>query len=145
MVLDAVLADSELTWLGTEREKVSYFARHTRLQARELPYLTFGTPPSTTVRYFPEKLPIGVDAGHWRHVFVYLVTRRLPVDFRAFLHRHSELLRAVSAWTIRLLVPRHLKGVIGPYQLAMRDELATPLRRDTFDELRWFFDQRRKA
>ena len=46
MVLDAVLAEPELTWLGTEREKVSYFTRHTRLQARELPHLTFGTSPS---------------------------------------------------------------------------------------------------
>jgi hypothetical protein len=145
MVLDAVLAESELTWLGTEREKVSYFTRHTRLQARELPHLTFGTSPSTTVRYFPDKLPIGVETGHSRHVFVYLITRRVPVDFRPFLHRHSELLRALSAWTIRLLVPRHLAGVIGRYQLALRDELATPLRRDTFDELRWFFEQRRKA
>jgi hypothetical protein len=145
MLLDAVLADSELTWLGTEREKVSYFSRQTRLRPGELPHLTFGTPPSTTVRYFPDKLPIGVDSGHLRHVFVYLITRRLPVDFRAFLHRHAELLRALSTWTIRLLVPRHLAGVIGRYQLAVRDELATPLKPETFDELRWFFEQRRKA
>jgi len=145
MVLDAVLAESELRWLATEREKVTHFSHQTRLQPHEFPHLTFGTPPSTTVRYFPDKLPIGVDAGSWRHVFVYLVTRRLPVDFRSFLHRHAELLRALPEWTIRLLLPRHLAGVVGRYQAAVRDELATPLRSDTFDELRWFFEQRRRA
>jgi hypothetical protein len=145
MVLDAVLAESELRWLATEREKVSHFSRQTRLQPHEFPHLTFGTPPSTTVRYFPDKLPIGVDPGSWRHVFVYLVTRRVPVDFRSFLHRHAELLRALPEWTIRLLLPRHLAGVVGRYQAAVRDELATPLRSDTFDELRWFFEQRRHA
>jgi hypothetical protein len=77
MVLDAVLGDPELTWLGTEREKVSHFTRHTRLQARELPHIIFGTPPATAMRYFPDKLPIGVDKGQCRHVFVYLITRRL--------------------------------------------------------------------
>ena len=145
MVLDAVLAEAELRWLATEREKVSHFTRQTRLQPHEFPHLTFGTPPSTTVRYFPDKLPIGVDSATWRHVFVYLVTRHLPVDFRSFLHRHAELLRALPEWTIRLLLPRHLAGVIGRYQAAVRDELATPLRADTFAELRWFFEQRRRA
>ena len=145
MLLDAVLAEAELTWLATEREKVSHFTRQTRLQPQELPHLTFGKPPSTTVRYFPDKLPIGVDSGNCRHVFVYLVTRRLPVDFRGYLHRHAELLRALSTWTIRLLVPRHLAGVVRRYQAAVRDELASPLKPDTFDELRWFFEQRRSA
>jgi len=145
MVLDAVLAGDDLTWLGTEREKVSYFLRNTRLQTRELPHLTFGIPPATTVRYFPDKLPIGIDAAHWRHVFLYLITRAVPIDFRAFLHRHAELFRALSSWTIRVLVPRHLAGAIERYQLAVRDELASPLRPDTFDELRWFFEQRRHA
>jgi len=145
MVLDAVLDDADLTWLGTERDKVTYFTRQTRLQPRELPHRTFGTPPATTVRYFPDKLPIGIDAAQWRHVFLYLITRVGTIDFRAFLHRHAELFRALSSWTIRLLVPRHLAGASERYQRAVRDELASPLRGDTFDELRWFFQQRRQA
>jgi hypothetical protein len=145
MVLDAVLASPDLTWLATEREKVNHFTRKTRLDARELPHLTFGNAPNTTVRYFPDKLPIGLDAGAWTHIFLYLVTRRVPVDFRAFLHRHAELLRALPAWTIRLLVPRHLAGAIPRYQGALRDELATPLRRSTLDELQWYFGQRQNA
>lgn len=145
MVLDAVLASPDLTWLATEREKVNHFTRKTRLEARELPHLIFGTPPKTTVRYFPDKLPIGLDAGAWTHTFLYLVTRRVPVDFRTFLHRHAELLRALPAWTIRLLVPRHFAGAIPRYQAAVRDELATPLQRATFDELQWYFAQRQKV
>lgn len=145
MVLDAVLASPDLTWLATEQEKVSHFTRKTRLQARELPHLAFGTPPKTTVRYFPDKLPIGLDTGGWTPTFLYLVTRRLPIDFRAFLHRHAELLRASPTWTIRLLVPRHLAGAIPRYQAALRDELATPLQSATLDELRWFFEQRRQS
>src|SRR3954463_10776908 len=31
------------------------------------------------------------------------------------------------------------------YQAAVHDELATPLRSDTYHELRWFFEQRRQA
>jgi hypothetical protein len=145
MVLDAVLASPELTWLATEREKVAHFTRKTRLQPRELPHLTFGTLPKTTVRYFPDKLPIGLESGGWRHIFLYLATRRLPIDFRAFLHRHAELLRTLPAWTIRLLVPRHLGGAIPRYQAALRDELATPLQPATCEELRWYFHQRQQG
>ncbi len=145
MVLDAVLAEPELIWLATEREKIVHFSRHVNLRPEELPRLVFGAPPSTTVRYFPDKLPIGYDAETLRHVFVYLVTRRLPVDFRGYLHRHAELLRGLSSWTLRLLVPRHLAGATRSYQAAVRDEFASPLRPDTFDELRWFFEQRRRA
>lgn len=145
MVLDAVIARQDVAWLATEREKVTHFARETRLRPQELPHLTFGQGPKKTVRYFHDKLPIGRDADGRRHVFLYLVTRRLPVDFRAFLHRHAELLRALSAWTIRLLVPRHLAGAIPAYQAALRDELATPLQPTTRDELRWYFEQRRRS
>ena len=145
MVLDAVLASPKLTWLATEEEKVSHFTRKTRLQPRELPHLTFGALPKITVRYFPDKLPIGLDEGGWTPTFLYLVTRRLPVDFRAFLHRHAELLRALPTWTVRLLVPRHFAGAIPRYQAALRDELATPLQSATLDELRWFFERRRQS
>lgn len=145
MVLDAVIARPDVTWLATEREKVTYFARETRLRPEELPHLRFGKGPEKTVRYFPDKLPIGREPDGRRHLFLYLVTRRLPVDFRTFLHRHAELLRAVSAWTIRLLVPRHLAGAIPRYQAALRDELATPLQPATRDELRWYFEQRKQS
>ena len=39
MVLDAVIADRSLTWLGTERDKVAYFTA--RVARKDLPALTF--------------------------------------------------------------------------------------------------------
>ena len=45
-----------------------------------------------TVRCFPDKLPIGIEkADTSRFVFLYLVNRRIPVDFRQFLIRHHDL------------------------------------------------------
>jgi hypothetical protein len=145
MVLDAVIARPDITWMATEREKVAYFTRETRLRPQDLPHLRFGNDRGTTVRYFPDKLPIGIEPDHRTHVFVYLVTRRLPVDFRAFLHRHAEVLRTLTTWRIRLLVPRHLTGAVPQYEAALHDELATPLQSETLNELKWFFEQRRRG
>ena len=76
MLLDAVLAESALRWLGTEREKVGYFQNATTLRPNELPHLGFGVPPEQSVRYFPDKLPIGV-APHRSDAPV-LVPRKSP-------------------------------------------------------------------
>jgi len=107
MVLDAVLADRTFTWLGTEFDKRSYFMRRLqgRLELREFPRLTFGTGADATHRYFPDKLPVGVQPDRTDHVFLYLVTSPVPKDFRLFLLRHSALLRPLYGWTIRVLVP----------------------------------------
>ena len=107
MLLDAVLADPDRNWLATEQDKVSYFTLTYRIPRQDLPSLTFRAEDAETVRYFPEKLPIGRDGDGRTHVFLYLLTQDLPIDFRAFLERHAELLRALPAWTVRLLVPRH--------------------------------------
>jgi len=143
MILDAVLADRHYTWLGTENDKLAYFILcllQTRLQKHEYPHIAFGEGGEKTVRYFPDKLPIGVERnGGRRHVFLYLVTRDVPVDFRMFLLRHAELLRAVSDWTIRLLIPRRFRKPAALYRYAVRDELATPLEPSTVEELGWFF------
>jgi hypothetical protein len=146
MILDAVLADKHYTWLGTEQDKLAYFilGRNTSLQKHEYPHLIFGEGDNHTVRYFPDKLPIGVEGdGGRRHVFLYLVTRDVPADFRMFLHRHAELLRALPEWTIRLLVPRRFRKAAALYRYAVRDEFATPLEPSTVQELEWFFRARR--
>lgn len=144
MVLDAVLADRELTWLGSEREKVTRFTLVHGVPRRDLPQLVFRAPESETVRYFPDKLPIGID-GQGAATFMFLVTRNEPVDFRAFLERHAELLRALPAWTIRVLVPRHKTGAIVAYQAAFREQLTTPLAPGVFDEFCWFVHARRRG
>jgi hypothetical protein len=142
ILLDAVLAQPELRWLGTEREKVEYFRSRTRLRDNELPSLAFSGTNGTTVRYFPDKLPIGTTPDHRAHVFLYVVTRRTPVDFRPFLQRHAELLRTLPQWEVRLLVPAHLKKAAPLFETAVRQELAMPLPLRGADELRWYFRER---
>jgi hypothetical protein len=91
MILDAVLADRNYTWLGTENDKLAYFILcllRTRLQKNDYPHTAFGEGAQKTIRYFPDKLPIGIEKdGSSRHVFLYLVTREVPAEFRMFLLR----------------------------------------------------------
>lgn len=145
MVLDAVLADRDRTWLATEQEKLCHFTLTHRIPRRDLPALTFCADDAETVRYFPDKLPIAIDRERGTYIFIYLVTRDVPVDFRAFLERHAELLRALPGWTVRLLVPRHKTDAIPAYQAAFREQLATPLEPSVLEDMRWYFQARRKG
>jgi hypothetical protein len=140
MVLDAVMADRGLTWLGTERDKVSYFTAHAGVRRRDLPSLTFRSADEETVRYFPDKLPIGVGEDGRTYVFRYLATQSSPMEFRMFLERHAELLRSLPAWTIRLLVPRHLTDAAGLHRQAFSEQLTHPLPSEVVDELGWYFE-----
>ena len=133
MLLDAVLDDREFTWLGPSMDKRRHFIRHLgdRLELRDYPHLLFGDGPEKTVRYFPDKLPIGMQPHADTHVFVYLVTRPSPMDFRLFLLRHVPLLRVLFRWTVRLLLPRQARE--GQTGLSARRPRAA---RDTLDTLR---------
>jgi hypothetical protein len=146
MLLDAVLDEPACTWLGPARDKRRYFIRHleSRLDAREYPRLTFGDGPEKTVRYFPDKLPIGVLPGLDHHAFVYLVTRPSPMDFRLFLLRHVPLLRALFRWTIRLLFPRSLWKARLVYQHAPREHLGERLEPANVQVLEWLFPERKR-
>ena len=143
MALDAVVAAPEVTWLATQHEKVGYFTRVTNVRREELPRLTFGESPQTATQFFPDKLPIGITSDGRGHLFLYIVTRQLPIDFRAFLQRHAALFRALPSWAMRLVVPKHLAQSQSLYQRAVQEELAMPLRPTVRDELRWFFERRR--
>ena len=61
-------------------------------------------------------------------MFVYLMTREVPDDFRVFLHRHRELLSTLFEWSIRILVPQRFHKAAALYQHAVRDEFMTPVR-----------------
>jgi hypothetical protein len=117
MVLDAVLADSDRTWLATEQDKLGHFTLTHRIPRQDVPALTFHRGDGETARYFPDKLPIGLDHDRGTYIFLYLVTRDVPIDFRAFLERHAELLRALPAWTLPAVGPasqeRRYSGVSG--------------------------------
>jgi hypothetical protein len=141
MLLDEVLDHRDLHWLATEGEKVDYFRRITPLRPDELPRLVFGDPPGTTTRWFPDKLPIGIARDRDCHVFVYLATSDAPWDFRQFLGRHAELLRALPRWTLRVLVPTGLQAAREAFATAAAEELAAPLTPAQAEELRWYFRQ----
>jgi hypothetical protein len=143
MLLDAVLADRERSWLATEQDKLAHFTLTHRIQRRDLPSLTFRAEDAETVRYFPEKLPIGLDPDGRTHVFLYLLTQDVPIDFRGFLERHAEVLRALPVWIVRLLVPCHKADAIPVYQAAFHEQVASPLRPAVVEDLRWYFHARR--
>jgi hypothetical protein len=61
MVLDAVLADRDRTWLATGQDKRSHFTITHRIPPQDLSSLIFRAEDTETVRDFPDRLPIGVD------------------------------------------------------------------------------------
>jgi hypothetical protein len=146
MLLDAVLDEPVCTWLGPAIDKRRHFMRHleSRLEPREYPHLTFGQGPEQSVRYFPDKLPIGIRPELDSHVFVYLVTAPSPMDFRLFLLRHVPLLRVLFRWTIRLLFPRPLWKARPAYQRAAREHLGARLEPATVEVLEWLFPERKR-
>jgi hypothetical protein len=146
MLLDAVLDEPTCTWLGPAIDKRRHFMRHleNRLETREYPHLTFGDGPENTVRYFPDKFPIGVLPELESHAFVYLVTHRSPMDFRLFLLRHVALFRVLFRWTIRLLFPRSLWKARLVYQHAAREHLAARLEPANVQVLEWLFPARKR-
>ena len=145
MVLDAVLASrASRGWPRSATSwRTSPGSSRSRLRREDLPHLAFGNGVETCVRYFPDKLPIGVADDGREHIFGYLVTRAAPVDFRAFLHRHAELLRALGRWAIRLWCRAISRGRRTPTNGRGSRSSRSPLRPSTADELRWFFAQRR--
>ena len=146
MLLDTVLVEPSVRWLATGQEKLEHFSLTIGRSVRreEFPKLVFGSGTTKTVRYFPDRLPIGIESNDGGHVFLYLATRPAPLEFRAFLQRHAEVLRALPAWRVRLLVPRHLEKSQGAYRAAFQQELAAPLRPAVVDDLRWFFEERQR-
>lgn len=147
LVVDGVLMDRSLTWLGTEREKRVHFAALSGFNLRdtEYPRLVFGRAPRQTVRFFPDKLPIGHAEYGRRHVFLYPVHSVDLVHFCLFLARHHWLLSALPFWTIRVLVPRPLMHHARSFKWAAQMTLASPLHMDQMPELLWFFEVTSRA
>ncbi|AMY11937.1 hypothetical protein LuPra_05207 [Luteitalea pratensis] len=112
MMLDAVLEQPSIPWLATERDKWDHFVRTfgTSLTLEWPPQLRFGTPPHITLRYFPDRQPIGVVEADQAYTFLYLATKPWTTDLHAFLQRHVDLLRSIRRWTVRVLLPPHLFG-----------------------------------
>ena len=147
MLLDAVLADRRHGWLGTERDKLTYFRealREDKLNDYFYPLMTFGSGANATTRFFPDKLPVGVPLHcEHRHVFLYLATRENPMAFRVFLLRHGTLLPHMLEWTIRVLLPRRVRKASALYRYALRDAFMNRVMPHEVEELDWYFRVRR--
>jgi hypothetical protein len=143
MTLDGILTSPELVWLATEDEKVAFFALMApSLPRQRLPHVTSGTGDSASLRLFPEQLPIGVEPSG-RVMFLYLVTTPFADQFRGFVQRHSDLLRALPGWTLRLLFPQNGAGTSAAFEAVARDALTMRFAPQTIAELKWYFEQRR--
>lgn len=144
MILDAILGDRRCWWLSPADDKWKFccLLRDNYLRPEDYPHIAFGSGRQRTIRCFPDKLPIGVEKDCTSQlVFVYLVTRRLPVDFRQFLIRHVSLLRFVRTWTLRLLVPRRFRKAVALYKAAIREELWTPMNPSVTKMLETYFPE----
>src|SRR6266852_709390 len=81
ILLDGMLISPEITWLATAPEKAHRLtALSPAITAEALPHVT-GDGPSRTVRLFPDRLPIGIDAAG-RVVLPYLVASVVTEDVR---------------------------------------------------------------
>ena len=139
MLLDAILENPESIWMSSSAEKVDYFSRR-GISADDAPHLVIRQGDQRRVRYFPDRLPIGVHpSGHV--VFVYLHADPLRDEFRDFLQRHAPLLERLPAWTIRIVVPAHMEGVVQDLQKAAWGQLASPLKEPILTDLRWYFER----
>jgi hypothetical protein len=127
MVLDTILEHPDIVWLATPDEKVAHLTTLTRIPLEDFPHLVIGQGDARQVRYFPDRLPIGIHP-EGRVVLVYLVIDPSRDEFRSFLQRHVAMLAGLSAWTVRVGLPTHMAGLAERMQKDARAQIAAPLR-----------------
>jgi hypothetical protein len=147
MQLDAVLTTPSVEWFTTPDEKVAVIARSIRAVIPSTDANTRTAEPLAPVAPVgraQEVFPFGIDAVG-RVVLLYLAREPWTDAFRCWLQAHAPVLQAVSTWTLRLVFPRPLDRAYSSYQQVIRDELETPLRPATIEQLRASFDRRPPA
>ena len=134
MLLDAVLAVSDIEWLTTAAEKVAYLEGLKAKATDDKPQ----EPTSDGARPRPSSLasalPIAV-AADGRTLLPYLASEPTTETFRSFLQTHAELLRVAPTWTNRIVFPRPLDHAYDAYQAVIHEELESPLHSATIGEL----------
>lgn len=144
MVLDAIVEDPDLVWLATAEDKAAHLTAITSMAPADLPHAVVGGSDARTVRYFPDRFPIGINIAG-RGVLIYVFSESDMNDFRLFLERHAAVLRALPTWTLRLVAPPDLPSVGDRARMVVEQHLMSPLRPVTVNELRWYFEQLRTA
>ncbi|MCA1586520.1 MAG: hypothetical protein LC791_17695 [Acidobacteria bacterium] len=84
MVLDAIVEDPEMIWLGTAKDKANHLTALTGIKPDDLPHVTVGNSLRRSIRYLPDRLPLGIHLSG-RGVLVYVVLDPTLNDFRRFL------------------------------------------------------------
>jgi hypothetical protein len=143
-LLDTIVAQPGLVWLSTVSEKVAFFTEASSCPPERLPHKSIGTGANSRVRLFPDALPIGLQ-GNRRPVFIFVVSTSNHDELRAFVQRHADLLGLLPGWAIRLVLPPHFEGIKSLFEGIVRDELASPMSPRSLEELRWYFEQRRRV
>jgi hypothetical protein len=103
MVLDYVLAHSEVEWLATEADKFELFADRFGIPQGDLPkhvYASSKPDSASTTRFFPHKLPVALVGDPPVAHFVYLAIEAAPAAFEAFLTDHAGLFGRLPAWAV---------------------------------------------
>lgn len=140
IVLDAIVEDPDLVWLATAEDKAAHLTAITSIASADLPHAVIGEGDARKVRYFPDRFPTGINLAG-RGVLVYVFSEPDMNDFRVFLERHAALLRALPAWTLRLVAPPDLPSVGDRARKVVEQHLMSPLRAASVDEMRWYFEQ----
>jgi hypothetical protein len=143
-VLDAIVEDPDLVWLATAEDKGAHLTAIASVAPADLPHAVVGEGAERKVRYFPDRFPIGINLAG-RGVIVYVFSEPELNDFRVFLERHAAVLRALPAWTLRLVAPPDLPSIGDRARRVVEQHLMSPLRAVTVDEMRWYFEQLRSA
>jgi hypothetical protein len=144
MILDAIVESPDVVWLATAEEKAAQLTLLTRMAREELPHITVRQGDAVTVRYFPERLPIGISPDG-RGVLAFVVDDPCFDAFRDFLMRHAALLRALPCWTLRLVLPPHAESMPGAAMAVVSEQLLAPVSPRVVEELRWYFEQAQKG
>ena len=137
MLLDLVLGEPQIRWLATERDKQVFFVTERNIEHEKLPSLVFEQGGVRTVRYFADKLPIGVGP-EGQITFIYLVTDADRRGVQRFMVDHLNLFRSMYRCTIRLVFPTFLAAGQKAHISAVESFFAPPLRPVVFDEFQWF-------
>lgn len=116
----------------------------TSIASADLPHAVVGEGDARKVRWFPDRFPIGLHLAG-RGVLVYVFSEPGLNDFRVFLERHAAVLRALPAWTLRLVAPPDLPSVGDRARRVVEQHLMSPLRPVTLDEMRWYLEHLRSA
>lgn len=136
MLLDAMLIDPQVMWLGNAKERLIQVSRLAGVSPEGADRLT-AQRVSRPVRSVRDRMPVGIDqAGRW--VFQYLLTEPEKEDFHWFLQQHWTTLAVLPAWVIQIVCLSHGKGLAEHRQQDARLAFQ-PVRARIAEALLWYF------